>query len=50
MLLFRWYNRVVDIDFYKILSEKSHMEIFWLMTFHGKLLLAQNHCVLGWIK
>ena len=23
LLLFRWYNRVVDIDFYKILSDKK---------------------------
>ena len=29
---------------------KNHAEIFWFITFHTKLLLMQNHSVLGLIK
>ena len=29
---------------------KNHMKIFWFITFHTKLWLVQNHCVLGSIK
>ena len=26
---------------------KNHMKIFWYMTFHTKIWLVQNHCLLG---
>ena len=29
---------------------KSHMKIFWFITFQRKFWLAQNHCILDTIK
>ena len=29
---------------------KNHTKIFWFMTFHTKLCLVQNHCLLDLMK
>ena len=48
-----YFDNIVNIanfDFDGVLIVSNHMKMFWLITFHAKLWLVQNHFMLALIK
>ena len=43
-----YFDGIIKIEDYEF--DKNHTKIFWIMTFHTKLCLAQTSCVLNLIK